>query len=267
MSSTVLGATGFIGARLVAHLRARGEQVFAPPRGSEEVFERPLGKLYYCIGLTADYARNPAATFEAHSAYLVRLLERARFDSLVYLSSTRLYDGLAEARENAPLNISVTNPRHLYDLTKATGEHFTLLHSQGRGRVARLASVYDAAPDATGFLPDLFRQLARERQFSLDSAPNISRDYVHIDDVIAALTAIIESGQPETIYNVASGENVSNADLVAAINQAGWQVSLARPAVAAGATPVVDIERLKALGVAPRNTLAHVQRYLENLRP
>lgn len=266
MTSTVLGASGFIGARLTAYLRAQGEEVFAPPRGSQEIFARPLGKLYYCIGLTADYAQNPAATFEAHSGYLVRLLEQADFERIVYLSSTRLYDGMADGREDAALPMRVDNPRHLYDLTKALGEHFTVLHAQGRGRVARLASVYDDAPDATGFLPELLRQLALERQFSLNSAPDVSRDYIHIDDVLAALLAIMNHGQASTLYNVASGENVSNAEMAALINAAGWRVELTQAPGKVAPSPRIDIERLRNLGIVPRGVLHHLKNRLDSLR-
>ncbi|CAB1370499.1 NAD-dependent epimerase/dehydratase family protein [Denitratisoma oestradiolicum] len=265
MSSTVLGATGFIGARLVAYLRAHGEEVFAPPRGSPEIFSRPLGRLYYCIGMTADYGRNPAATFEAHSAYLVRLIAEASFDRIVYLSSTRLYDGLEDGDEDAALPVSVNNPRHLYDLTKALGEHFTLLHTANRGMVARLSSVYDNASDATGFLPDLFRQLAAEKAFSLDSTPNASRDYIHIDDVLAALVALMTQGQAGSIYNVGSGENVSNAEMVDLINRRGWHVVLTRPVTPMAPSPRIHIDRLRTLGVEPRSTLDYLKNQLDGI--
>ena len=40
---TVLGASGYIGSRLVAHLQAQGHSVWSPARGAAEVFTRPLG--------------------------------------------------------------------------------------------------------------------------------------------------------------------------------------------------------------------------------
>jgi len=52
------------------------------------------------------------------------VLAESRYDSLVYLSSTRLYDGLHTAMvdENTPLLLDPNQPRHLYDLSKACGE-------------------------------------------------------------------------------------------------------------------------------------------------
>ena len=51
---TVLGAGGFVGTRLAASLRAAGHDVYTPRRGDPRMFQRPLGRLLYCAGLTAD---------------------------------------------------------------------------------------------------------------------------------------------------------------------------------------------------------------------
>lgn len=81
---TVLGATGYIGSRLVAHLQAQGHSVWAPVRGDAEVFTRPLGHVMYCVGLTADFRTRPFDTVDAHVGLLAEVLRRAQFDSLLY---------------------------------------------------------------------------------------------------------------------------------------------------------------------------------------
>jgi uncharacterized protein YbjT (DUF2867 family) len=69
---TVLGAGGFIGGRLVEHLRGLGHEVDAPPRRPAEAYVdglggRQLGHVVYCIGLTADFRTRPYETVEAHA--------------------------------------------------------------------------------------------------------------------------------------------------------------------------------------------------------
>ncbi|WP_333699462.1 NAD-dependent epimerase/dehydratase family protein [Rivihabitans pingtungensis] len=122
---TVLGASGFVGQRLVSELTRRGADFWVPARQAPEILQQPLGVVFYCIGLTADYAQRPFDTVAAHVSYLARILEEAQFEHIVYLSSTRLYDGLpiAEGRGDTPLSLSPNNPRHLYDLSKALGEN------------------------------------------------------------------------------------------------------------------------------------------------
>ena len=160
---TVIGAGGFIGARLVAALRERGENVYAPARGDPEVFGRDLGRVFYCAGLTGDFMVRPFDTVEAHVGLLSHVLRDARFERLIYLSSTRLYDSLGErgGREDDVLAFDVAAPRNVYDLSKALGENLCLARSDGRASVARLSNVFDASDDAGGFLSDLLKRARR----------------------------------------------------------------------------------------------------------
>jgi nucleoside-diphosphate-sugar epimerase len=262
-SYTVLGATGFVGSRIVATLQKAGHDVYTPGREELEQFSRPLGKVFYCVGLTADYLSRPYDTVEAHVSLLARLLKEAEFDRLVYLSSTRLYDGLPEsiASEDVTLQLNPASPRHIYDLSKALGENLCLTASSGRASIARLSCVYDSAPGSPGFLSEWLQRAAREKNFGLDSGTGIVRDYIHLDDVVTALIAILES-EEKAIFNVASGENVSNATLAEIFNRHGWSVTLDRDTPLQKAS-VCDISRLQRLGVQPRLVKDVVDQYLE----
>jgi nucleoside-diphosphate-sugar epimerase len=223
--ATVIGGRGFVGRGLVAHLRAAGWQVEVPPR--DAAFPRrdtSLGQVFYCAGMTADFARRPRDTVEAHAGLLARVLESDDFDALVYLSSTRLYDGLdaAEpAEECTPIAVSPGHPRHLYDVTKLAGETLCAAMAPGRARVARLACVYDETDPDDGFLGQLLARVAATpagSTIALDASPHVSRDYVHRDDAVRALVAIAERGTRLT-YNVASGTNLRNDALAALIGR------------------------------------------------
>src|SRR5688500_5975918 len=88
---TVLGASGFIGSRLVSQLAATGAEYQAVGR-NEALPAGPLGHVIYCIGLTADFRSRPLNTVEAHVCKLLEVLRKCDFESLLYLSSTRLYN-------------------------------------------------------------------------------------------------------------------------------------------------------------------------------
>jgi nucleoside-diphosphate-sugar epimerase len=258
---TVLGAKGFIGSRLLAALKKTGATCNAPARGDEKVFTQKLGTVFYCIGLTNDYKDRPHETVEAHASLLNRILEQASFDRLIYLSSTRLYDGLNSTAENADLTLNPANPRHLYDFSKGLGENLCLNASKSPASVARLSSVYDDGPDATGFMPDLLRRLKKERAFALDSSSGIVRDYVHVNDVVEGLIKMAEQTTSE-IVNIGSGENVSNQDIVDALNATGCDITLQRQSTREN-PPVTDIHKLKALGVNPLPVRSYLQTYLK----
>ncbi len=215
---TVLGATGFIGGHLVRHLEAVGHQVAAPARG-ESLKRRHLGHAIYCIGMTADYLRDPVATVDAHVCRLAAVLAEAEMDSLVYLSSTRLYDWggpIGDEGDDLPLNPAT--PRHFYDLTKAAAEALCHAHHRPPARVARLASVYADDLGSDNFVHEVIRGALAAREATFDTAPDRERDYIHVDDVCRLLAAIATSGR-RRIYNVASGRNVANRDMFAMVER------------------------------------------------
>jgi nucleoside-diphosphate-sugar epimerase len=265
--TTILGASGFVGSRLHARLAAEGREVFAPAKGDPKLLERDLGTVFYCAGLTADYDRRPFDTVEAHATLLSHLVRVGRFERLIYLSSTRLYDGQNKATvtETDPLLFDPSDPRRIYDLSKALGENITVARTGGRGAVARLANVYDWEEGAPGFLSEWLIRAAGEREIRLESSPNVVRDYIHLDDVVTALIGMADKKAPG-IFNVASGELISNAEVAELFEQAGWKVTFAGGASAAP-PPNVKIWRLEALGVRPRRVEDVVRGYLAGLKP
>ncbi|ABM60118.1 NAD-dependent epimerase/dehydratase family protein [Verminephrobacter eiseniae] len=216
---TVLGASGYIGSHLVPHLRALGHSVWAPARGAAEVLTRPLGHVLYCVGLTGDFRTRPFDTVAAHVGLLAELLRRARFDSLLYLSSTRVYQGAGRTDEDAPLALLPGQPCGLYNLSKLCGE--ALCHASGRAgvRVARLSNVVGPGMDAaSGNLLASLVQQARQGHVQLRSDPRSVKDYLHLADLLDWLPQIALTGRA-TVYNVASGLQTSHAQWLAWLQQ------------------------------------------------
>jgi UDP-glucose 4-epimerase len=250
---TVIGAGGFIGGRLAAALEARGDAVYAPVRSDPDLFKRDLGRVFYCAGLTGDFMVRPFETVEAHVGLIGQVLRDAKFERLIYLSSTRLYDSLGArgGHETDLLELDPALPRNVYDLSKALGENLCLARSQGRAAVARLSNVFAADPAASGFLSELLQRARREREIDLASSPAGGRDSIHIDDVIQALL-VLEASAVTGVVNIARGETLTNADLVRVFGEAGWRLTLTGQDVPPPA-PVCDTARVRALGVAPRD--------------
>lgn len=263
MMFTVLGASGFIGSHLVRTLRGQGYDVYAPPRDDGAVFEKPLGHVFYCIGMTADYGARPYDTVEAHVGLLSRVLRDARFESLLYLSSTRLYDGCTGVCDEATnLILNPANPRHLFDLSKGLGE--SLCHASGKSnvRIARLASVYSDELDADNFLHGLIKSALRQKAMIVAALPNAARDYVHMDDACRLFREIAVRGKRPT-YNVASGENVTNERLFAAIEKLTGTHITCGTAKSNLSFPLICIDAIEAdFGIRPAPLEDHLQRML-----
>src|SRR3954463_10632871 len=127
---TILGGSGFIGSALVERLAKIGLSCQAPDRG-QKLTGKKLGDVIYCVGLTADFRTRPLETVEAHVCHLLSILKSCEFQSLVYLSSSRVYrnqEGIA--REGDPLTVDSSNPDDLYAISKLMGEAIAMTCGQ-----------------------------------------------------------------------------------------------------------------------------------------
>ena len=261
---TVLGASGFIGSNLVRWLRAQAIPHSCPSRG-KSLIGRPLSHVVYCIGLTADSLEKPFETVHAHVSRLADLLEHAQFDSLLYLSSTRVYAGSREGREDAALEVNPNEPDDLYNLSKLLGESMCLSTRRPNVRVVRLSNVYGNDFSSQNFLSSVLRDVVEKRKVVLRTSLESEKDYVSIDDVVAILPSISLSGA-HRIYNIASGHNTSHRAIVEKLVQlTGCDIEVL-PAAGTIQFPKISIDRVRnEFGFRPTPVLdslvALVERY------
>lgn len=244
MNYTVLGASGFIGSRLVEVLRDAGHEVYAPAKGSADITGRPLGHVLYCIGMTADFRSRPFDTVRAHVSVLADVLERADFDSLVYLSSTRVYARSASGTEQTPLAIDAADPSDLYNLSKLTGESLCRSCNRPNVKIVRLSNVVGCDHGSQNFLSTLIREALAGR-IELQSDPASAKDYILIDDVVALLPRIAAEGR-EWLYNVGSGIKVSHRDIVALLARLTECEVAVRPGAPLIDFPAIDVTRIRS---------------------
>jgi nucleoside-diphosphate-sugar epimerase len=239
---TILGARGFIGSHLVKSLLSKHIDYYAPRR-DEDIAEKYLGHVIYCIGLTADFRHRPFDTVEAHVCKLLEVVRNCKYDSLLYLSSTRLYKLSASlACEEDSLQVSPLNSSDLFNISKIMGE--SLLHACGREAViARISNVYGNDFTSENFLASILREAVSTGRVVLRTSLDSEKDYVSIDDLTDILLEIAHSGK-QLIYNVARGTNVSNHELMAKLRSlTGCQVEVA-PDAETIKFPRISIERI-----------------------
>lgn len=254
MRFTVLGASGFIGSHLAARLQLEGHNCWQPSRGDAALFTHQLGHVIYCIGLTADFRSRPFETVRAHVSVLADVLERGNFDSLLYLSSTRVYAGLDVAQEDLPLRVNPGNPSDLYNLSKLMGESLCLSCGRPAVRVARLSNVVGDNPGSDNFLSVLVRE-ARSGQIALRTDPDSAKDYILLKDVLALLPSIAATGK-ERVYNVASGRNIRHLELTDRLVGLTSCALKILPDAPIQHFPPIDIRRIRSeFGFAPTPVL------------
>ncbi len=243
MIFTVLGAGGFIGTRLKARLGALGHTVHCPSRADLAGLEGELGHVFYAIGLTADFRTNWRDAVDAHVCLVNKLLRRIRFQSFLYLSSTRVYRGAPSTREDQALSVIPADPSDLYNLSKLMGEAVCLNHPAPGTRVARLSNVYGPDFNSQNFVSSLIRDALTAGRVSLQSSLGSAKDYIFVDHAVARLIDIALRGR-QRLYNVASGINTTNGDVAAAIARATGARIEVEPAAPEIGFPPIDIGRL-----------------------
>lgn len=266
MTFTVLGATGFIGRNMTAHLRQQGFVVATPSRDID-LSGRHLGHVIYAIGVVGGAKNRMQDMITAHALLPQRILQEATFDSFLYLSSTRVYDGISldtEAREDVALPV-LPSSASFFSLTKMTGEAVCLAHPNPAVRVARLSNIYgiDQSPDT--FLGSVLRDLAAKASVTFGESLQSSKDYLSIGDATRMLQSIALNGD-QRLYNVASGDIVTHAALAEKIKACGLHAAFADGG-ATRAFPRINTARISELcGGARQHLLDDLPRLIDAAR-
>ena len=240
----VLGAGGFIGTNLCLALRSRGVPTTgfgrqaAPPAvlaglhwvqgtleqaegldalvdGHDHVFDL-IG-----AGLPNSSNDNPAQIVADGVPAKVRLLEACRRQGvrrLLFASSGGTVYGVTGA---APVpEAAPTEPISAYGIGKLVVEKYLALYEHLYGldsRVLRIANAYGAHQDARrgqGLVAAILRRLLADEPVEIWGSGAVVRDYIHIDDVVSAMLALLAHDGPGRVFNVGSGIGRSVAEVI-----------------------------------------------------
>jgi len=245
MKVTVLGASGFIGSSLVNYLRENKINAWAPDRDDPAIYRRNLGNVVYCIGLTADFRSKPFDTVDAHVSTLTKVLRLCKFSSFLYLSSTRLYGSRSGiAHEEDAIRVEPLDLNYLYNISKALGESVCFATGNPGVKVVRLSNVYGSQANPVNFLPSLIKDALEKKRIILRTSLDSKRDYISIMDVISILPKIISKGRHK-IYNLASGKNTTNREIVNRLSRLTGCTVKVDQSVRKVSYPTVSIDRLR----------------------
>jgi len=265
-SFTILGAQGFIGSRLADALVAQRYPVFRPGKEDGAIFAAPLGHVIYCIGLTADFRTRPFDTIQAHVSLLAELLRRGQFESLLYLSSARVYSSASSTAEESSLSVNPADPGDLYNLSKLLGESLCLTNTRPHRpiRAVRLTNVYGDDLESENFLTSVLRDAVERQEVVFQTALDSAKDYISVQDVVSLLPQIALWGKAH-LYNLGSGRNTTHqeiADQVAALT--GCQIKV-MPGARRQSFPTIDMKRTQSeFPFTPRSLSADLKTILEH---
>lgn len=271
MRSLVTGGAGFLGSGIASRLAASGWEVVRAGRPELEIpspaFDELLAAtapqlIVHCAGPASvpDSMADPAADFARSAGVLDGVLDRARELSepprFIFLSSAAVYGD----PESLPISESQElRPVSPYGYHRAACEtllaEYNAIYSLPTAAL-RIFSAYGEGLRRQ-ILWDATRKGLDDGKIALMGTGRESRDFVHADDVAAAVLAILDGAEfAAEAYNVASGRETTIAELAGLIAQAlGLPAdSVAFDGSSRPGDPInwrADISRLSALGFSP----------------
>jgi nucleoside-diphosphate-sugar epimerase len=240
---SIFGANGFIGSNLVNFLKNQKIEYDILKPEDQEVFEKSLGHVIYCIGITGDFRKRPFDTVESHVCLLHKILKKCKFDSFLYLSSTRIYANSSTTNEDAEIIVNPNKFEDIYNISKIMGESLCMASNKSNVRIARISNVVGNNLKTDNFLSSIIHDAVMTKKIILHSTIESEKDYVLINDVVKILPKIAIDGKYK-IYNVASGKNVKNKEIIdELIKNTNCEVSFSADSNKI-IFPIINVERI-----------------------
>ena len=168
---------------------------------------------------------NPRAVIETNVAGTANLLEiaRQRGVRLVYCSSTSAYGntpaGLDPVPEDAPLAAN-----DVYGATKAASDIITRAYVAQTGLdaiVLRFSWVFGPRRRTACVVREMIQDAQAGRSTALPYGRGFTRQYVYIDDVVAAVIAAIDAGEfgSQRAFNITGGQRLEFGEIVDSVRK------------------------------------------------
>jgi len=235
VKALVTGAGGFVGSALVAHLRAKGDEVVAVDRAHgpdvtdaasvREVVGRERPDAVYHLAAVTHIGASweaPLEVFRINTEGTLNVLsacKAAGVDRVLVVGSADEYGAVRPEdlplSEDAPLR-----PLTPYGASKVAAEFLGLQAFLGEQvpviRVRAFNHTGRTQPDRF-MVPSLARRIAAAERDGRKEIPIGSlepvRDFTNVEDVVVAYRLLVERGEPGEVYNVCTGVGHSVAEV------------------------------------------------------
>lgn len=263
MKTLVTGSAGFLGRHFVDALDNHGHEVVGADIidgvDALDVFRyntTHFDLVIHCAAVAPHRAAidgHPLAVGAGNlelDAALFQWAARTRPGRIVYLSSSAAYPVWMQtatlttdlAEHNITFTGEIGAPDAIYGWVKLTGERLARAYREQGGMVTvvRPFSGYGSAQTADfPFGAFRARALAREDPFTVWGDGFQVRDWIHVDDIVAAVLAAVDNAVNGPV-NISTGIGTSMADLAALFTRE------------AGYAPTIDFRTDRPAGVAYR---------------
>ena len=199
---TIFGHTGFLGQNIVGYLKKNNLNFFLPQK-NRFIFSKNLNNIIYCIGVDNVFD-DPLDSIEANLKILSKIITKNKFESLLFVSTTRLYLNSNKTSENDLININPNLKNYFFNSLKLAAENFCLSQKNKKVKVVRMSNLYGNHFSKQKYLlPTLLRNSVNKKIIDIYINKKSKKNYLNVDDAIDVIFKVINKGKYR-LYNIAS---------------------------------------------------------------
>ena len=164
---------------------------------------------------------DPAPFVETNAKGTQTLLEGAKKHSvgkIIHISTPEVYGGVSPLGQGEKFTEeSPFLPNNPYSASKAAADLLCRAYHHTYGlniMLTRFANVFGPYQYPEKLLPLTITNVLRGKPVPIYGQGQYRRNWIYVDDVCHAIDLIIQSGRPGEAYNIGSGYEMSNLDLV-----------------------------------------------------
>lgn len=247
----ITGGSGFVGNALFKKLHTHDVYLYSRGESLDCLTDFQPDFIIHCAGEIYDEEK----MFESNIELTNNLLEASKnipYQAFIYIGSSSEY-----GRKDHPMSEGdYLDPTNYYEATKGAGSLLSIAHAREFNKpvmIARPFSLYGEGEPSHRFIPTLLKSARKHERINL--APGV-HDFIHIDDFVNGLIALMNHPKPGEVFNFGSGLQLGNSDVVEIV-EAITNKPILRNLVNKmheydTTTWVADISKAKSLGWEPK---------------
>lgn len=192
---------------------------------------------------------------------MVDLAIKHGVEKFVYISTDEVY-GQLQIGDKSWTEESFTRPRNPYSATKLSGELIVHAASQTHGlpyNITRCCNNYGPNQPPRNLVPKIITSIINKTAIPIHGNGKQFREWLYVEDNCSAIMTVMEKAPLNEIYNVGSGIELRNLDMVKQISKkfiAGSAVvDFVKDRPGHDFRYSVDCSKIKELGWKPKYTL------------
>lgn len=237
MKVAITGASGLIGSELVRALKNnenvqllclsrndKQSKIFRQTDYSQQSLNEIFAGVDVVIHLAAIRGGNSQTGYDAYRENEIlteNILKAMAFNSvkkIIFLSSISVYSDVSMlpwSEEQIP------EPVNFYGLSKLACEHLCLLYKRNAIVPVIFRCAHVLGYEKKGYMLEIFMNNASEHKTLTVKGESVAeREFIYVKDVASALCWAVLDDCAEGVYNLGSGEKLTNLEVAVRINEA-----------------------------------------------